>query len=288
MRDSDPFPRRTATPAMVAPWAVELVANLPGLLQSYGPGSKLDPRLRERINLAVTEINGCRYCAWIHGAWHEYLGDKGAAASEEALVGYARACAEAGHPVGTGPLEARLPADQVRAVRATVARIEMANLVGNTVDGLLARIAGKRPRNLRDALVEGAAIAAVLPVALPLLGLAAAMRVVTELAPPVPVVELPDAEPNLLAMMLAQAIPTYLAAAPVRLGVLGLPVPAGVAIKAGPMAATVRVGRGRVLVRNDVTGDALVVVEGEVDSLLQIATGHVLQGIAALRVRPPA
>src|SRR5581483_1643257 len=38
-----------------------------------------------------------------------------------------------------------LPEAALSAVRATVAQIEVSNLVGNTVDGMLARLTRKRP-----------------------------------------------------------------------------------------------------------------------------------------------
>src|SRR3982751_6193226 len=135
----DPFPRRTATPALIAPWLAELARTLPGLLASYSPRGPIDARTRERVIMAVTEINGCRYCAWIHGSWQDFLGDVDPAQAEEALLTYARACAEAGRPLDPASLAAGLAPDAVRAVQATVAQIEVANLVGNTVDGLLAR-----------------------------------------------------------------------------------------------------------------------------------------------------
>src|SRR3954454_11446620 len=141
----DPFPRRTATPGLILPWLAEVLSTLPGLVRSYAPGAPIDPRTREQIILAVTEVNGCRYCAWIHGAWQDFLGDGVHAHAEEALMAYARACAEAGRPLPTDDLALALPPDAVRAVRATVAQIEVSNLVGNTVDGLLARLARRRP-----------------------------------------------------------------------------------------------------------------------------------------------
>src|SRR5437899_71828 len=107
----DPFPRRTATPGLLAPWLVEVVRTLPGLVRSYVPGSPIPPRTRERVILAVTEVNGCRYCAWIHGSWQDFLGDVAAADAEGALLAYARACAEGGEPLPTDDLLAVLPAE---------------------------------------------------------------------------------------------------------------------------------------------------------------------------------
>src|SRR5258705_7404954 len=170
MDQRDPFPRRTATPARMAPWFAELGRTLPGLLRSYGPGAALDARTRERVIMAVTEVNGCRYCAWIHGSWQDFLGDADEVAAEDALLTYARACAEAGRPLPPGPLADVLPPAAVASVRATGAQIEVANLVGNTGHRLLARVTRKRPLRPLDAAGELGTIVASLPPAVPLLG----------------------------------------------------------------------------------------------------------------------
>jgi AhpD family alkylhydroperoxidase len=281
----DPFPRRTATLPALAPWVGELARTLPGLLRSYRGG--IDARTRERVILAVTEVNGCRYCAWIHGAWQDYLGERGAADVEDALLAYARACAEAGAPLDPAPLREYLPDDAVQAVRATVAQIEVSNLVGNTVDGLLARATRMRPLDPAAAARELGVVGVALPVAAPLLALAGAMRAVHRLAPPVPAVETPPAgEANLLVHLLAEATPTLLANSLLRLLVLRAPVRVAVALRAGRTAATVRLQRGRVTLENGVAADALAVVEGDVEPLLRLASGSLLAELGRLRLRP--
>jgi hypothetical protein len=244
--------------------------------------------LREQIILAVTDVNGCRYCAWIHGSWQEFLGD--AVPERDAadvLLAYARACAEAGRPLPTADLADVLPRDAVRAVRATVAQIEVSNLIGNTVDGMLARLTRTRPFAPLAFAREAATVAASLPVAVPLLSAAAAMRVASRLAPAMPAVEMPPpAEANLLVHLLASAAPTYLSNAMVRLALLGLPRPIAVGIRAGRTAATIRIGRGRVAVDNGIGRDTVVVVEGEVEPLLQLATGSIVRELTGVRIRP--
>jgi AhpD family alkylhydroperoxidase len=283
----DPFPRRTATLALMVPWLTEVVTTLPGLVRSYGPGGALDPRTREQIILAVTEVNGCRYCAWIHGSWQEFLGEGAHADAEQALLAYAIACAEAGRPLPADDLAAVLPPEAVRAVRATVAQIEVSNLVGNTVDGLLARLARKRPLSPLDFAREAATVAAAVPIAVPLLATAGAMRVAARVAPPMPEVDMPaPGEANLLVHLLAAAAPAYLANAMVRLALLGLPRSIAVGIRAGRTAATVRVGRGRLAVENGISRDTIVVVEGEVEPLLQLATGTIVRELSGVRIRP--
>jgi hypothetical protein len=287
----DPFPRRTADPVVLAPWLAELARTAGGLLRSYLPGSPVDARTRERVILAVTEVNGCRYCAWIHGSWSDFLGDRpegedDAVRAEEALLTYARACADAGRPLDPAPLRAFLPDEAVASVRATVAQIEVSNLVGNTVDGLLARLTRKRPLDPQRALVEAATVAAALPLAVPMLAAGAAMRTVSRLAPEVPVIEQPPAgEANLLVHLLAQTVPAYLANAGVRFAALRLPVPLAVGVRAGRTSATLRIGRGRVALDNGIGPEAIVVLEGDIDPLLQLATGSLVRELTSLRIR---
>lgn len=285
-RARDPFPRRTATPAALAPWAGELARTVRGLAGSYLDRRALDPRTRERVILAVTEVNGCRYCAWIHGSWADFLGDAGEVEADEAVLAYARACAGAGRPLDPAPLAEVLPPAAIRAVRATVAQIEVANLVGNTVDGLLARLTRKRPFDLRRTVEEAVAVAAAVPVAVPMLAAAAAMRAVTAAAPDSVDVEVPPAgDANLLVHVIAETVRPALANAAVRAAVGALP-PLAVALRAGRTPATIRIGRGRVSIENGISPGAHVVVEGDVGPMLRLASGALVRSAGAVRIRP--
>jgi|GEM_PF-2753309 len=286
MPGRDSFPRRTATPAALAPWLVEVVRTLPGLVRSYAPRGPLDPRTREHVILAVTEVNGCRYSAWIHGSWQDFLGDVHHVDAHDALLAYARACAEAGRPLPADELRDVLPEAALSAVRATVAQIEVSNLVGNTVDGMLARLTRKRPMAPVAFAREAATVALALPIAAPLFTTAAVMRVAARWAPPLPVVEMPPTdEANLLAHLLAGAAPTYLANAVARLVLLGLPVPVAIGVRAGRTSATIRFGRRALAVENGISSDAVVVIEGEVEPLLELATGSIVRELGAIRLR---
>jgi AhpD family alkylhydroperoxidase len=283
---SDPFPRRTADPALLLPWLFEVVRTLPGLISSYAPGGSLDPRTRERVIMAVTDVNGCRYCAWIHGSWQEFLGETDPTDAEPALVAYAIACAEAGRPLPAEDLLAVLPPAAVSAVRATVAQIEVSNLVGNTVDGVLARLTRKRPLAPVSLARELVTIAVAAPIAAPLLAAAGAMRLLGRIAPPLPEIAVPPAgEANLLVHLLSTAAPTYLANAAVRLALLSGPIALSVGVRAGRTAATVHIGRGELAVENGISADAVVVIEGEVEPLLQLATGSLVRELRGIRIR---
>jgi hypothetical protein len=121
-----------------------------------------------------------------------------------------------------------------------------------------------------------------------MLAIGGALRALRRLAPELPTVQTPPAgEANLLVHLLARAVPSYLANAGLRLVVLRLPVPLAVGIKAGRTAATLRIGRGRIEVDNGIRPDAALIVEGDVEPLLQLATGHLVREIGSLRVKRP-
>src|SRR2546425_943680 len=84
-----------------------------------------------------------------------------------------------------------------------------------------ARLRRRRPPRPTVAAGELAPVAAALPLALPLLAGAAAMRAIGRVAPPLPEVRMPGAgEANLLVHLIAESVPTYLANSAVRLAVL--------------------------------------------------------------------
>ena len=269
----------------VAPWLVELARNTPGLVRSYLPGSPVDARTREQLMVAVTPVDR-GWAAWVHDAWAGYLGDRHEepTEAEAALLEFARACAAAGGPVDATSLALVLPPSAVAAVRATVAHVAAAGAVGLRADALLDRLLGRRRLDPVAAAAEAATVTVTLPVAAPFVVAAAAMRVATRLAPPVPAIDADD-EANLLVHLLARTVPVYLANAGVRLVALRLPVPLRFGVRTGRSAATVRIGRGRIEVTEGIAADALLVLEGDVEPLLQVATGSLLRELTGLRVR---
>ena len=269
------------------PWMLELSATLPALVRSYVPGAPIDPRVREEMILAVAEVNGCRYCAWIHGSWRQFLGEGPHDDVEQVLLTYARACADAGRPLPLEELAHVLPPEVRRAVRATVAQVGVASFVGNTFDRLRARATGRRPRDPIAFTREAITVAAALPIAVPMFATAAAMRLATRVAPPMPTIEVSDGDDaNLLVHLLATAAPVYLSHAVVRLATLGLPRPIAIGVRSGRTAASIRVGRGTVSIENGIARDTVVVVEGEVEALLQTATGSIVRELGSIRIRP--
>jgi len=119
-------------------------------------GEALDPAFRERLMLAVTEVNGCRYCRHTHARLALTAGLSEADVAElvtgsfdgsppeqvPALL-YAQHWAEADARPDPGArrriLETYGPA-QTEAIETALRVIRVGNLAGNTWDGLLYRV----------------------------------------------------------------------------------------------------------------------------------------------------
>jgi hypothetical protein len=102
-----------------------------------------------------------------------------------------------------------------------------------------------------------------------------------------PAIEVSDgADANLLVHLLATAAPVYLSNAITRLATLRLPRPIAIGVRSGRTAATIRVGRGSLAVENGISRDTVLVVEGDVEALLQTATGSIVRELGGIRIRP--
>lgn len=242
------------------------------------PGAGIPARAREQLILAVTDVHGNQVVAWVHGAWLDFLGRRDPDEALAPLFAYARSCAERGEPLDATTLEAVFPAPVVRATRATVARAELGNAVGSLVSGIGARLLGRRRPPAGEVARDVATVAVAVPLVAPTLAAAAAMKLVAALAPALPEVDLADAdEANLASHLLAEAAPSYLGHAFVRVGLVVSPVAVAVAFRMDGSSATIRVGRGRVEVDNGVAPDALVVVDGSADALASTVAGSILR-----------
>jgi hypothetical protein len=271
---------RVGDPRRVASWGAELACVPLGLLQTYGPSRAFSARTREQLILAVTEANGVRSAAWVHGAWLDFLGTRDPDDALAPLFDYARACAEAGGPLDTTALAAVYPRSVVRTLRATVAVAELNSAVGASADDVWARLSGRGRGSVADAVGQAVGFGLALPWLAPSVAVAGTMKVLTRLAPPLPRIELPPApEANLVVHLLAEAAPAYLGHVLVRTGVVLSPVPVAVAFRMDGTSATIRLGRGRVAISNGVQPDAIAVVDGGVEPLLQIVAGSILKDL---------
>lgn len=119
----------------------------------------MDPAFREQVMLAVARTNECRYCVFAHtdAGRHAGLTDADLARIEGmdpadfdrrswAAIAYARALAQADF----GPVDATVVGEVVqlhgedgrRRIETAARLMAVANLAGNTVDALLARLGG--------------------------------------------------------------------------------------------------------------------------------------------------
>jgi AhpD family alkylhydroperoxidase len=168
--------KRTLTADNVMATVTNLMNSSPVLIEA-ALKRKISASLREKIFLAVSSVNDCRYCKWAHSHWamaqgvaleevNEILGHQSEAleakdADEAAAILFAQHYAE--HldqidPESIENLRKHYSDDQVAEIIAYVRFITFTNLTGNTVDVFFDRI--------RTNLVEGVVSAAAGPLAL--------------------------------------------------------------------------------------------------------------------------
>lgn len=146
----------------------------------------LSTEQRERVWLAVSGVNACRYCLFVHGAWARSAGLSAReiddltharpdpdARADEAAVTYVQALAERDFRGVPAELVTWYQETYPAAVRARIEAVaRMANLsnrTGNTFDALLSRLGGAAAPGSQvvDELVVSAAFLAAAAVITP-------------------------------------------------------------------------------------------------------------------------
>jgi AhpD family alkylhydroperoxidase len=160
----DGFRKRFYTPRAFARDLREVLAHMPSFRET-ARSERVSRSFAEKIMLAVTQVNGCRYCAYGHtraalaaGVDTEEIaqimaGDVDGFAQEEAVaLAFAQHWAETGgHPDPDAERRFRtyygpqVSEDILNWMRM----IQMGNLMGNTFDALLYRL-GIRGRQARQ------------------------------------------------------------------------------------------------------------------------------------------
>ncbi len=123
--------------------------ELPGILK----GRSLDPKFRERIMLAITAVNQCRYCSFVHtrvalreGLRREEIDEFFQGRLEEAPQAERTAILYAQHWAEKDGIPDADMAERLRAaygeetaarINATLRMMRLNNLTGNTVDWIL-------------------------------------------------------------------------------------------------------------------------------------------------------
>jgi len=165
------FPKPTFTVLEMLAALFELAPRVPRLVLAAAGPHRVDPRLREVVLLAVSEANRCRYCRAAHvelsqgagvtdqerGALHDRRWQELPPRERAAVVSALR---RAGFGIPDAApediaLEEHFLPGEVAALAALVDFIRIANLSGNTVDMLIARLVGShRPRRDSNVLSE--------------------------------------------------------------------------------------------------------------------------------------
>lgn len=114
----------------------------------------------EKIMLAVTQVNGCRYCSWFHTRMamkegiskteiHTLLGGdfEGAEENEMLALFYAQHYADTGgHPEEESrkKLYETYGRERARGIVSSIMVITVGNIYGIAIDGLMRRLKGKK------------------------------------------------------------------------------------------------------------------------------------------------
>jgi AhpD family alkylhydroperoxidase len=158
MREKKVFQKRIFSPASFLKSFAEAMDRV-GELRSARRAGLMDQAFLERIMLAVTQVNGCRYCSYAHSKAAAAAGIPAdqvrallegnlSTAPEDELPAlfYAQYFAEskgAPEPEMTCRLQEVYGAQKAGGIEAAIRMITMGNLLGNTFDALLARFKGE-------------------------------------------------------------------------------------------------------------------------------------------------
>jgi len=152
------FTKRTFTLPLLAESAGAAALHLPVLVRAM-VRPRLPVALREEIMLAVTRVNDCRYCAWVHTGLalangvdmqelqellDENTTDADTSAAVAVLFGQHFAD-QVRRPskAAKQKLQEHFAAADRREIMAYIHAIYFANLTGNSADAILARLQGR-------------------------------------------------------------------------------------------------------------------------------------------------
>lgn len=179
------FSKRVFTPGSLVEILAGIVKSAPSMPGTFTSG-RISPAFRERILLAVTSVNRCRYCQWVHSDLAAASGISGeqiatllgsstnsVPENEKAALLYALHYAETNRnpsPLHRQQLVDTYGPDTAQDIENWIQLIFFANLSGNTFDSFLSRMRGE-PSAEGNALFEAMFAVLSAPV---LLSLAAA------------------------------------------------------------------------------------------------------------------
>lgn len=134
------------------------IRSMPVMLRSQRKGL-ISKAFNEKIMLAVTHVNGCRYCSWFHTRVamkegisktevHTLLGGEFDGADEDEMLAllYAQHYADTGglpEDESRSQLYLLYGKERARAIEASIKVITVGNIYGIAFDGLMRRLKGK-------------------------------------------------------------------------------------------------------------------------------------------------
>ena len=265
-------------------WYLAMVPRLATVARCYLPAAPIDARRRELVSVVVAGASGSAVLARIHADWHDVLGPAELTELDDEVLSWVVTAVGETPDLAGHELPDEVSAQTRRAVAALVAHGVVAAATVDRAGSLARRLLGRSARDPRQVLGDLAACAVGLPVALPAAAVGAVLGTVGKLAPAATAVEL-DPDPNLLAQLLAETLPTWLGSAWGRTLVARLPVEVPVAVRSGLTGATVRLGRGRVQVVNGLDDDIWALFDGDVDALLRAGSHSLTRELRSARLR---
>ena len=264
-------------------WVTTLTPRLGTLVRGYLPGAAIDARRRELVSAVVAGAAGADGVARMHAAWLDVLGPAELDEVDDEVLAWAIAAVEEFPSLDGQDLPMHVSREAQIALAAIVAHAVVTSATTQRAESVVDRVLGRRPRSLVGLGADLVACAVGLPFVAPVVVAGAACAALGRLAPSAAALEV-DVEPNLLAQLLVETLPTWLGSAWGRTVVAVLPVEVPVAWRSGLAEATVRVGRGRIQVTNGVADDAWALFDGEVDSLLRAGSHSLTRELRTARL----
>lgn len=265
-----------------------LIPRLPALVAAYLPGAPLSVRQREQLLLAAAEGAGAAGMARLHRAWSTFVGADVDDVTVPELRDLARACAAAADIPIVGSPEAaiidRLGTEGRKAVEAAVALGVLAGRIERAAERFVTPrlgLAAFTPRSISARVVDACTVVAAAPVAMPLTGLALALEFTNRLVGMLPEVQIEGDPDDLFLQLVAAAVPGQVSSTLGRILVAHLPVALAFGLVDGNHAATVRLGRGALVISAGVAADVVAVLDGELGSVVEGAGAVLLHEVRA-------
>lgn len=264
----------------VVGWVVELLEHAADVAGALRPGSPLPVRVRVHLTGCVLDAAGGPLCSWVSDGRRAYVGPPPAGEALDALAAFAEASAASPAPLDATTLAVRVGEPVTAAARGTVAAARLVGLAERSAWSALDRIIGRRPRDPARFVSEVAMATAGLALVPAAATVGVASRVAAAAAPALPDVAMDGAAgSSLVAHVLAEAVPDLLGHALVRTALLRSPVSFVIAVRLHGNAASIEVGQGQVRVSEGIRPDALAVIDGPLDSLVDVAVASVTRQV---------